>query len=118
VTWVYQANRPDTDHFNRDFKPDMARGGVHICRVDPRTGRTTSLTSETPDVWWFRASASEDGRSIVCCHAETGGAPGLWMMDSEGRHARLLTLGIDDKGADHPRWLPGGRARTLSKDKA
>lgn len=106
VPWEFQANRPDTDHFNRDFKPDQARGGVQICRLDPGTGRTTPLTPEAPNVWDFRASASDDGTSIVFCRAETGGVPGLWMMDADGRHARLLTRGIDDKGADHPRWLP------------
>lgn len=109
VPWEYQASRADTDHFNRDFRPDAARGGVQICRLEPSTGRTTSLTPEAPNVWDFRASASVDGKLIVFCRAETGGAPGLWMMDSNGRHARLLTGGIDDKGADHPRWLPGSR---------
>lgn len=118
VPWEFQANRPDTDHFNRDFKPNRAFGGVQICRLDPGTGRSTSLTTEAPSVWDFRASASDDGKSIVFCRAETGGAPGLWMMNSDGQQACLLTRGIDDQGADHPRWLPGGRARTFSKDKA
>ncbi len=118
VPWEYQASRPDVDHFNRDFKAGAARGGVQICRLDPGDGRMASLTPEVPDVWDFRASASDDGKSIVFCRAETGGAPALWTMDSDGRNARLLTRGIDDKGADHPRWLPGGGARGLSKDKA
>ena len=118
VPWVFQTNRPDTDHFNRDFIPERARGGVQICRLDLSSGKTTPLTPEAPNVWDFRASASDDGRSIVFCRAETGEVPGLWVMDSDGRHARLLTRGIDDKGADHPRWLPGGHAQTSSRDKA
>lgn len=109
VPWEYQTNRPDVDHFNRDFKPEAARGGVQINRINPAAGRINSLTPETPSVWDFRASASDDGKSIVFCRAETGGVPGLWVMDADGRHARLLTRGIDDKGADHPRWLPGIR---------
>ena len=108
VPWEYQTGRPDTDHFNRDFKPEAARGGVHLCRLDPDTGRATALTPERPGVWDFRASASDDGRAIVFCRAETGGSPALWVMDSDGRHPRLLTRGIEEKGADHPRWLPGG----------
>ena len=44
VPWEFQANRPDTDHFNRDFKPEAARGGVQICRLNPSTGQTTPLT--------------------------------------------------------------------------
>lgn len=118
VPWEFQAKRPDTDHFNRDFNPDRAHGGVHICQLDPSTGKTTPLTPEAPNVWDFRASASDDGRLIAFCRAETGGLPGLWMIDSDGRHVRLLTRGIDDQGADHPRWLPGSRTRPLSKDRA
>lgn len=110
VPWEYQANRPDVDHFNRDFKPEAVRGGVRIVRRDPSNGQTTSLTRETPNVWDFRASASDDGKSIAFCRAETGGSPALWVMDSDGHNAQLLTRGIDDKGADHPRWLPGIRA--------
>ncbi|HRI16205.1 MAG TPA: serine/threonine protein kinase, partial [Verrucomicrobiota bacterium] len=34
VPWEYQSNRPDTDHFNRDYKPEAARGGTEICRLD------------------------------------------------------------------------------------
>lgn len=109
VPWEYQANRPDVDHFNRDFKPESARGGVQICQVNPASGAAISLTPETPNVWDFRGSASDDGKSIVFCRAETGGSPALWVMDSNGENARLLARGIDDKGADHPRWLPGTR---------
>ena len=109
VPWEFQPHRPDTDHFNRDFKPELARGGVQICRIDPSTSASTALTEGTPGVWDFRASASDDLKSIVFCRAETGGLPGLWMMDFDGRNARLLTRGIDDQGADHPRWLPGIR---------
>lgn len=110
VPWEYQSNRPDVDHFNRDFKPEAARGGVQILQIDPSNGQTTALTPETSTVWDFRASASDDGKSVVFCRAETGGVPGLWVMDSNGGNARLLTRGIDDKGADHPRWLPSGRS--------
>ncbi len=106
VAWEFQPQRPDTDHFNRDFKPDLARGGVEICRLNPRTGEVKALTHSAPPVWDFRASESSDGRSIVFCRAETGGAPGVWVMDADGHNARLLTRGFEDKGADHPRWLP------------
>ena len=27
-------------------------------------------------------------------------------MDADGRHARQITRGLEDQGADHPRWLP------------
>jgi Tol biopolymer transport system component len=106
VPWEFQPRRPDTDHFNRDFKPEEARGGVEICRLNPRSGALTVLTRSTPPVWDFRASESPDASSIVFCRAETGGVPAIWLMDADGRNPRLLTRGLDDKGADHPRWLP------------
>jgi len=106
VPWEFQPQRPDTDHFNRDFKPELARGGVEICRLDPRAGAATVLAPHAPPVWDFRASESPDGRFVVFCRAETGGMPAIWVMNSDGRHPRLLTRGIENKGADHPRWLP------------
>jgi hypothetical protein len=104
--WEFQPQRPDTDHFNRDFKPDLARGGTEICRLNPADGSVTRLTSSTPPVWDFRPSASPDGRHIVFCRAATGGASEIWIMDSDGRNPRLRTRGLDNQGADFPRWLP------------
>ena len=106
VAWEFQPQRPDTDHFNRDFKPDLARGGTEICRLNPQDSSVTRLTQSEPPVWDFRASESSDGKQIVFCRAETGGPPAIWVMDSDGQHSRMLTRGLDDKGADHPRWLP------------
>jgi TolB protein len=106
VAWEFQPQRPDTDHFNRDYKPEQARGGVEICRLDPRNGNVARLTQSAPPVWDFRASESPDGRSVVFCRAETGGLPALWLVDANGRNPRLLTRGFENKGADHPRWLP------------
>jgi len=105
VAWQYQANRRDVDHFNRDYKPELARGGTEICRLHPRDGSLKVLTHSHPAVWDFRATASPDGRQIVFCRAATGQAPAIWVMDADGRNARRLTQGIDEQGADHPRWL-------------
>jgi TolB protein len=106
VAWEYQAQRPDTDHFNRDFKPGLARGGTELCRLNSHTGKVTRLTHLEPPVWDFRVSESGDGRQLVFCRAETGGSPALWVASASGGHPRLLTHGFDDRGADHPRWLP------------
>jgi Tol biopolymer transport system component len=106
VAWEYQSDRRDVDHFNRDYKPEQARGGTEICRLDPGDGRTTVLTSGGGPVWDFRACESPDGKQIAFCRATTGGAPALWVMDSDGKNPRLVTRGLDDLGADHPRWLP------------
>jgi hypothetical protein len=106
VAWEFQANRPDTDHFNRDFKPELARGGTEICRLDPLDGSVKVLTHSDPPVWDFRASESPDGKQIVFCRAATGDAPRIWVMDADGNNPRPITKGVDDRGADHPRWLP------------
>jgi TolB protein len=105
VPWEYNPNRPDVDHFNRDFKPELARGGTEVCRMNPQDGSVTLLTKSDPPVWDFRASTSPDGKHLVFCRAATGEAPAIWVADSDGRNARPITQGIDDLGADHPRWL-------------
>ena len=105
VAWEYQPGRVDVDHFNRDYKPELARGGTEICRLDPRDGRATALTPSESGVWDFRASQSPDGKQIVFCRATTGGAPAFWVMDADGKNPRLITRGQNDLGADHPRWV-------------
>jgi TolB protein len=105
VAWEFQPQRPDTDHFNRDFKPELARGGTEIWRLDPRDGSLTRLTPAEPPVWDFRVSESPDGRQIVFCRATIGESPAIWIMDADGGNARELTKGFNDRGADHPRWL-------------
>ncbi len=106
TAWEYQKDRVDVDHFNREFKPDLARGGTEICRMDPHTRKIEHLTHSDPPVWDFRNAESSDGEHILFCRAKTGGTSGLWIMDSDGSNQRLLTRGVDDLGADHPRWIP------------
>ena len=105
VAWEYQPARRDVDHFNRDFKPERAGGGAQIARLDPRTGRVVELTPAKEGVWDFRCSASPDGRQIVFCRAATGGPPAVWTMNADGSQPRELTRGLDNRGADHPRWI-------------
>jgi Tol biopolymer transport system component len=105
VPWEYRVNQPDLDHFNRAFTPELARGGTQICRLDPGTGAINLLTPETPSVWDFRGSQSPDGKEIVFCRAATGESSSIWVMNLDGTNARPLTRGIDELGADHPRWI-------------
>ena len=106
VAWEFAPNRPDVDHFNRDFKPELARGGSEIVELDPRDGSMTALTHSDPPVWDFRATISADGREIAFCRAATGEAPALWVMQRDGSRPRRITQGINDGGADNPLWLP------------
>ena len=109
VAWQYRVGQPDLDHFNRDFKPDAAKGGTQICRLDPKTGSITHLTPIQEGVWDFRASQSFDGTQIAFCRAATGESSAIWVMNSDGKKPQLITKGIDDLGADHPRWIPTRR---------
>jgi Tol biopolymer transport system component len=109
TAWEFQAGRPDTDHFNREYKPGLARGGTEICRLDPRSGAVTRLTQQDPPVWDFRAAESPDGRHIVFCRAAPGDVPTIWAMAADGGNPRPLTKGLNDLGADYPRWLPQAR---------
>ncbi len=106
VPWEFQPSRPDTDHFNRDYKPELARGGTEICQVDPLSAEVQRLTQSDPPVWDFRATESPDGDSILFCRAETGKMPEIWLREGNSAQPRHLTDGLNDQGADHPRWVP------------
>lgn len=106
VAWEYQTKRPDVDHFNRDYKPELARGGTEICRIDPGDGVITKITQSDPPTWDFRQSESSDGKLIIFCRANTGESPAIWVAEPDGQNTRILTKGFNDRGADHPRWLP------------
>jgi TolB protein len=105
VAWAYRVGQPDLDHFNRDYLPDQASGGTSISQLDPASGNEVDLTPSTEGLWDFRATESPDGQFIAFCRAKTGESPALWVMNADGTHPRLLTRGINDSGADHPRWL-------------
>jgi hypothetical protein len=105
TAWEFQPQRPDTDHFNRDYRPDEAAGGTQVCVLDPFTATEQALTPCQPRVWDFRARWSPRGDAIAFCRARISEASELWVMDADGSRPRLLTRGVDELGADHPRWL-------------
>jgi TolB protein len=110
VAWEFQAGRPDVDHFNRDFKPEAAKGGVQICRLDPKTGAVEEVTPAVAGQWDFRATEAPDGKRFAFCRAATGKSPELLVQENaRGSKPKLLTRGYEDRGADHPRWLPQPR---------
>ncbi len=104
TAWQYRPDRPDRDHFNRDYKPEEARGGTEICVVDPRNGDVTAITDRQPLMWNWRAEWSPDSRSISFSRAAVGCPSEVWMMDADGSQQRLLTRGLDDMGADFARF--------------
>jgi Tol biopolymer transport system component len=105
TAWPFQANRPDTDHFNRDYHPELARGGTQICLIDPETREIIPITQEDPPTWCFRPVYSPDGSQIAYMRADVGQMSELWVMNSDGSNQRFLTRGHNGTGADHARWV-------------
>ena len=105
TAWPYQPQRPDTDHFNRDYYPEEARGGTAICLLDPFTGEESEFIQFEERVWNFRSAWSPDGAQFAFCRAEVGSPSGIWLVDADGGNARMLTDGYDHLGADHPVWV-------------
>ena len=105
TAWPYQAQRPDTDHFNRDYYPEEARGGTAICLLDPFTGEESEFIPFEERVWNFRSAWSPDGALFAYCRAEVGSPGGIWLVDADGGNARMLTDGYEHLGADHPVWV-------------
>lgn len=107
TAWPYQPQRPDTDHFNRDYYPEDAQGGTAICLLNPFTGTVDEFIPYESRVWNFRASWSPDGGKMAFCRSAVGEPSGLWVINTDGSNARLLTMGYQDKGVDHPVWVTG-----------
>lgn len=103
--WQWASGRPDTDHFNRDYQPELARGGTQICLIDPATGKITPITHDDPPTWNFRLAWSPDGARLAFVRADVGCMPELWVMDADGGDRRFLTRGANRTGAEHPRWV-------------
>jgi TolB protein len=108
VPWEYQSQRPDTDHFNREWKPETSVGGTQLCKLTVRNGALEELTPLKTGNWELRPCESPQRREIAFCRCATGESPSLWIMAGNGTGARLLTRGIEAQGADHPRWMPLG----------
>lgn len=104
VPWQYRTGKPDLDHFNREYKPELSTGGTEICALNPYSGASQVLGEARPGLWNFRMAAHAD--HIAYCRCETGASPELWCMDVFGGNDRCLNKGLRDKGADHPRWVP------------
>ncbi|MBM3264978.1 MAG: PD40 domain-containing protein [candidate division Zixibacteria bacterium] len=105
TAWVFRPDRPDIDHFNRDYDPDAASGGTALCLLNPFTGDVAEIVPYVSDIWNFRAVWSPDGTRLAFCRSTVGEPSGLWMVNADGTDLRLLTYGFDGRGADHPVWL-------------
>ena len=105
TAWEFQPQRPDADHFNRDYKPDEARGGTEICLLNPFSGEVKQLSHSDPPLWDFRARFSPDGKRLLFSRAAVGCPCEVWVMDADGGDQRFLTRGYQQMGADHARWL-------------
>jgi Tol biopolymer transport system component len=110
--WPMMESVEVDDHWNRDYRPDQARGGTDLCLLDPSTGDTRgvsggarAITDNAPGVWDFRFTPSPQGDRLLFCRSRTGSCSELWTAQADGSSARMLTDGVEGAGVDHPRWL-------------
>ena len=109
TAWEFDPKLPN-DHFQRAYKPELARGGTELCVLHPKTGTMRSITHNNPPRWDFRAMPSSDHSQILFCRARIGEQPAIWVTDLDGRNQRLLTQGFENLGADQPKWVPARRS--------
>jgi len=102
--WVFATGRRDTDHFNRDYRPDAARGGTHLVTVNVANGKESHLTPPREGLWDFRPQYSPDGTRVCFLRAPVGQPPELWVAQVSGAKARALTRGMRAAGCEHPSW--------------
>lgn len=105
--WEFQAQRPDTDHFNRDYHPERARGGTQLSLLDRATGRFRDLTKPEEGEWNWGGRFTKSGERVIFHRARVGETPGIWIMRADGSEQRLLTRGKDGQGAIFSRWMAG-----------
>jgi len=111
TAWEFDPTLPN-DHFQRAYKPEQARGGTELWVLDHETGKMKQITHSDPPRWDFRAMPSPDGTQIAFCRAKVGEPPAIWVIDSAGKEERLLTRGLQELGADHPRWMPRSKSHS------
>lgn len=99
----FHAELPD--HCECVYNPAVARGGSQLCLLNPFTGELKEITLFEEHCWDFRASCSADGKKIVFTRARVDQGSELWVADIDGQNQRLLSRGLDQKGADAGRWL-------------
>ena len=83
------------------YHEDPAHDWSDLCISRPDGSDARLLTSGQE--LWFGAAV------LLFCRAPTGDSPSIWVADADGGNPRALTKGVDDQGADHPRWVPSGR---------
>jgi TolB protein len=105
--WEFQAQRPDTDHFNRDYHPERARGGTQLSLLDPKTGKFRDLTEPREGEWNWGGRFTKSGEQLLFHRARVGETPAIWIMDANGGRQHLLSRGKEDHGAIFSRWMAG-----------
>ena len=105
TAWPYRVGQPDLDHFNRDYRPELARGGTRVCLIDPKTAEIAAITHDDPPTWYVRPAWSPDSKRLAVGRADVGRQPELWVINADVAHSHPLTRGIDGLGADHCRWV-------------
>jgi TolB protein len=86
-------------HEDLVYAPELAKGGTHLCVIDPFSGMCRELTQKEEGKWEHHAVFSPDGSYIYFSRAYTGGDNELWAMGRDGGGQHLLTKGYEGRGA-------------------
>jgi TolB protein len=105
TAWQYRVGLPDRNHFNRDYRPDEARGGTEICTIDPETREVKVLTHDDPPIWNWRAEWSSDSNRMLLSRAAVGHPSEVWVMDVRDGGMQFITRGYRSMGADFARFV-------------
>jgi len=93
------------DHLECEYNPGMAKGGSQICTINPFTGELNEVTEIEESRWDFRATFSPDGKKLVFTRAWVNHSSEIWIANLETGNQKLLTKGMEGKGADFGKWL-------------
>jgi TolB protein len=93
----FDPGRPD--HEELVYQPNLARGGAHLCLLNPFSAEITALTPPEAGVWEHHPSYTQDGAAVVYGRAAVGQDSELWIVAADGQNPRLLTRGVEGRGA-------------------
>jgi len=103
---LYKQLNFSADGRTMAYSAVSAVGNIWSVRVSPAKaeaiGSPEPLTSDT-NLRKITPMFSTDGKKLAYGVWQVGGNSDLWLMDSDGRNARLLTSGTS------PSWFPGGQ---------
>lgn len=93
------------NHEELIYDPSMGRGGCGLSIIDPQSGKAEAITEAVEGSWDFRPRLSPDNKWLLYTHSEFGKAGEVRLRNMEDGTTRVITNGINGKGADHSTFV-------------